>query len=84
MIAPNKVTLLVLLYNTQKSTGYFEELRSENQESRIDNLISTPEWIRTTDPQLRRLLLYPTELRAQIKLSMFNYQFLIKQRELQK
>lgn len=24
----------------------------------------TPEWIRTTGPQLRRLLLYPTELRA--------------------
>ncbi len=23
-----------------------------------------PWWIRTTDPQLRRLLLYPTELRA--------------------
>ena len=23
-----------------------------------------PGWIRTTDPQLRRLLLYPTELRA--------------------
>jgi hypothetical protein len=26
-----------------------------------------PWWIRTTDPQLRRLLLYPTELRAPIR-----------------
>jgi hypothetical protein len=26
-----------------------------------------PYWIRTSDPQLRRLLLYPTELRAQLK-----------------
>jgi hypothetical protein len=26
----------------------------------------TPEWIRTTDPQLRRLLLYPAELPALI------------------
>src|SRR5690242_7967199 len=28
-------------------------------------LMNAPGWIRTTDPQLRRLLLYPTELRAQ-------------------
>lgn len=28
--------------------------------------LSTPEWTRTTGPQLRRLMLYPTELRAQM------------------
>ena len=28
-----------------------------------------PVWIRTKDPQLRRLLLYPTELQDQIKTS---------------
>ena len=27
-----------------------------------DLLESDPDWIRTNDPQLRRLLLYPTEL----------------------
>jgi hypothetical protein len=26
-------------------------------------LLGDPDWIRTNDPQLRRLLLYPTELR---------------------
>ncbi len=28
--------------------------------------VCTPEWTRTTDPQLRRLMLYPIELRALI------------------
>ena len=27
------------------------------------SMFSDPDWIRTNDPQLRRLLLYPTELR---------------------
>jgi hypothetical protein len=36
--------------------------------SRSDLVSSgAPWWIRTTDPQLRRLLLYPTELRAQTR-----------------
>ena len=30
----------------------------------MNNFFSTPEWTRTTNPQLRRLMLYPTELRA--------------------
>jgi hypothetical protein len=30
-----------------------------------NGVYGAPWWIRTTDPQLRRLLLYPTELRAQ-------------------
>ena len=29
-----------------------------------NNFFSTPEWTRTTNPQLRRLMLYPIELRA--------------------
>jgi hypothetical protein len=29
-----------------------------------NKLFSTPEWTRTTNPQLRRLMLYPIELRA--------------------
>ncbi|GBQ99102.1 hypothetical protein AA102526_1690 [Asaia lannensis NBRC 102526] len=29
-----------------------------------------PCWIRTSDPQLRRLLLYPTELRARIAIPL--------------
>ena len=29
-------------------------------------LKSDPDWIRTNDPQLRRLLLYPTELRDRL------------------
>ena len=32
-----------------------------------------PGWIRTTDPQLRRLLLYPTELRAHLRTSRTHY-----------
>lgn len=31
---------------------------------RLRERFGTPEWIRTTGPQLRRLLLYPAELRA--------------------
>jgi hypothetical protein len=31
-------------------------------------IVGAPWWIRTTDPQLRRLLLYPTELRAPLGL----------------
>ena len=31
----------------------------------------TPEWIRTTNPQLRRLMLYPIELRALFKTGFF-------------
>ena len=40
----------------------------ERTRSRIETTwtgTGAPWWIRTTDPQLRRLLLYPTELRAQ-------------------
>jgi hypothetical protein len=28
----------------------------------LSKLVSDPDWIRTNDPQLRRLMLYPTEL----------------------
>ncbi len=31
------------------------------------DLIGLPDWNRTSDPQLRRLLLYPTELRTEMK-----------------
>ena len=34
------------------------------QSNRFLRMDGAPWWIRTTDPQLRRLLLYPTELRA--------------------
>src|SRR3954449_159375 len=34
----------------------------DKQESQLEG--SAPGWTRTTDPQLRRLLLYPAELRA--------------------
>ena len=30
---------------------------------RVLIMFRDPDWIRTSDPQLRRLLLYPTELR---------------------
>ena len=30
----------------------------------IDSFYGAPGWNRTNDPQLRRLMLYPTELRA--------------------
>ena len=36
--------------------SYAHHLKNKN--------FSTPEWTRTTDPQLRRLMLYPIELRA--------------------
>gem|GEM_PF-6588727 len=50
---------IILLYNEIKSLlhlGFFYVA------------ICTPEWIRTTDPQLRRLMLYPAELRAPEKI----------------
>ena len=34
-------------------TSYFVQLKA---------VICDPDWIRTNDPQLRRLMLYPTEL----------------------
>lgn len=30
------------------------------------NIIGEPEWIRTTDPEIRNFVLYPTELRVHI------------------
>ena len=32
----------------------------------IDSFYGAPGWNRTNDPQLRRLMLYPTELRAHV------------------
>ncbi len=36
-------------------------------------MFCTPEWTRTTNLQLRRLLLYPIELRAQVSKITSNY-----------
>ena len=41
-----------------ESYNYFVDFRCKS-----DHYLSIPDWIRTNDPQLRRLLLYPTELR---------------------
>ncbi len=38
-------------------------------------LVGTPDRIRTCGPQLRRLMLYPTELLAQLELQ--NYEFFL-------
>ena len=38
----------------------FEYKPKEKQ--RYSTIFSDPDWIRTNDPQLRRLMLYPTEL----------------------
>ncbi len=31
-------------------------------------IIGAPDWIRTSGPQIRNLMLYPTELRVQLEL----------------
>ena len=42
-----------------------------------DHYLSDSDWIRTNDPQLRRLLLYPAELRNQLTLSSLKVFYLI-------
>jgi hypothetical protein len=37
-----------------------------SQGSNENNVIGRPGWTRTSDPQLRRLMLYPPELRARV------------------
>lgn len=37
-----------------------QPLKQQNRLTSV--LLSDPDWIRTNDPQLRRLMLYPTEL----------------------
>ena len=41
----------------------------------VEKSTSVSDWIRTNDPQLRRLLLYPTELRKLITATYLIYFF---------
>ena len=47
-------------------TAYFFRTQTQSgfciKKARFERAIRDPDWIRTNDPQLRRLLLYPTEL----------------------
>ena len=50
-----------------------------------NNFFSTPEWTRTTNPQLRRLMLYPIELRAlkfhNIYMNIYHREILVSGRQ---
>ena len=48
----------------------------------LQNFKRTPEWTRTTNPQLRRLMLYPIELRAlKINNNMNIWEFILSGRQ---
>jgi hypothetical protein len=47
--------VILNLYQTKKPLDY----------QVVFSFLSDPDWIRTNGPQLRRLLLYPAELRGQ-------------------